>query len=259
MEKQRVSGEAKPRLQSVKRVFVKIAARVGVSPTIITAVRTVELSMLFAVGIAGAGIAVFLGLASEMTEGETHAIDRWLLLTLRNPSDLSDPIGPPWLDRVMLDITALGGIAILTLITLAAVGFLVLIRKRLEAWIVLLSVGFGVVVTNLLKLAYGRERPGFAPRDLVIDSLSFPSGHAMMSAVVYLTLGALLARSHPDRRLRIYLIALSMFMTAVVGFSRVYLAVHWPTDVLAGWAVGAVWAICSWVMMSWLQTRQTAA
>ena len=85
--------------------------------------------------------------------------------------------------------------------------------------------------------------------------MSFPSGHAALSAVCYLTLGVLLAQTQASRTLRIYFIATAMVLTLLVGVTRIYLGVHYPTDVLAGWCFGIAWALICWTVMSYFQRR----
>ena len=220
-----------------------------------TRVRRMEASVLIGIGGATAGLFAFLHLAEEVFEGDTRWFDRWLLTSLRNPADLSDPIGPHWFEEVMRDFTALGGNGVLTLIVLAAIGYLVLIRKRAAALLVLASVGGGILVASLMKWGFARPRPDLVPHGAAVFTPSFPSSHAMMAAVVYLTLGALLARTEGDWRTKVYLLSMASVVTVLVGFSRVYLGVHWPTDVLAGWAVGATWALLCWLVALWLQSR----
>jgi undecaprenyl-diphosphatase len=144
---------------------------------------------------------------------------------------------------------------VLTFVTLAVAGFLILQRKAHAALFVALAVGGGMLLSTLLKMGFDRPRPDLVPHGAVVYSASFPSGHSMMAAVAYLTLGALLARVQPRRRLKLYLLGLAILLTVAVGVSRVYLGVHWPTDVLAGWALGAAWALLCWAGALWLQRR----
>lgn len=197
----------------------------------------------------------FVSLAGEVLEGDTRAFDERLLLALRNPADLSDPIGPPWVEEMMRDFTALGGTGVLTLITVIVAGFLVITRKRQAALAVTIAVVVGTVLSNLLKWGFARPRPELVPHGTEVYTQSFPSGHSMLSAVVYLTLGAMLARMQARRRVKIYLFAVALMLTVLVGCSRVYLGVHWPTDVLAGWSLGAAWALGCQMVMLWLQRR----
>jgi len=95
--------------------------------------------------------------------------------------------------------------------------------------------------------------PDFVAHAARVFTSSFPSGHATLSAITYLTMGALLARLHTSLRIRIYLISVAVFLILLIGMSRVYLSVHYPTDVLGGWCIGAAWAMGCWVLMTWLQ------
>lgn len=199
----------------------------------------------------------FIKLASEVLEGETFAFDRWLLRALRDPVEHSLPLGPGWLQEFMIDVTALGGVSVLTLITGLAAGYLLAVRKRRTAAFLTIAVVSGAIVSTLLKWGFVRARPDLVAHLVDVDTASFPSGHAMNSAIVYLTLSALLARSEKDRRVRIYLLTVGIGLTIIIGFSRVYLGVHWPTDVVAGWCVGAAWAILCSVVARTLQRSRT--
>ena len=197
----------------------------------------------------------FFALADEVGEGSTEALDRRLLLSLRNPADLADPIGPPWLEETMRDITGWGGVVTVVFLTLSVAAYLALSARRRAALFVLVAVGGGEAVSTLLKLFYQRPRPDLVPHGMEVFTASFPSGHAMMSAVAYLTLAILLARVERNRRVSVLVLALGMAMTVLVGVSRVYLGVHWPSDVLAGWCVGAAWAALCWFVALQLQRR----
>lgn len=217
--------------------------------------RGVELQILLLLFVLGGGVWVFLEVAESILEGEAKAIDARLLLAMRTAEDPSDPIGPFWLEEMGRDLTALGGVAVLILLTLATVGYLFLIRKQRVGFFVLVAVAGGSLLSFLFKAGFDRPRPELVPHEAEVYSASFPSGHSMMSAVVYLTLGALLARLHGRRILKLYFLILAILITGAVGFSRVYLGVHWPTDVLGGWAVGSAWAVCCWLMALWFQHR----
>jgi undecaprenyl-diphosphatase len=214
-----------------------------------------EAALLVAIALAAGSLVLFGQLADEVIEGETHAFDEAVLLALRSAADPSDPIGPRWLEEQVRDLTALGSLAVLGLVSLAAVGFLILQGKRRTALLVVAAVGGGMLVSTLTKLGFDRPRPDLVPHATEVYTASFPSGHAMMAAVTYLTLGALLARAQRRRRLKLYLIGLAATLTVLVGLSRVYLGVHWPTDVLAGWTLGAAWALACWAIALWLQAR----
>jgi undecaprenyl-diphosphatase len=172
---------------------------------------------------------------------------------MRNPADLADPIGPGWIEELGRDFTALGGGAVLVMIVLAASGFLLLQRKSGAALWLLLSTGSGMLLSTLLKMGFDRPRPDLVPHGSIVYTASFPSGHSLMAAVVYLTVGTLLARVQPKRRLKIYLMTIAILLTLKVGISRVYLGVHWPTDVLAGWTIGGAGALFFWMITWYLQ------
>jgi undecaprenyl-diphosphatase len=205
--------------------------------------------------LAAGALFVFATLANAIGAGGTRAFDERILLALRTPGDLADPIGPKWLEEMVRDFTALGSTGVLTLMVLAVTGFLAMTRKGHAALTVLVAVLSGVALSQTAKWAYARPRPELVPHGAEVFSASFPSGHAMMAAVVYLTLGSLLARTQSGQAVKAYILGVAVVLTLLVGASRVYLGVHWPTDVLAGWALGGVWAQACWLVMLWLQQR----
>ena len=176
-------------------------------------------------------------------EGATSNLDRDVLLLLRSPGDASDPLGPLWLQEMARDVTALGGVAVLTFATLATAGFFALRRQFGDMIYLAVTVGGGIVVSGIAKDFFARPRPDLVPHGSFVSTASFPSGHSMMAAVAWLTLGVLIARTLADRSLKAYVLGLAIAVTLLVGVSRVYLGVHWPTDVLAGWLAGAGWAV----------------
>jgi undecaprenyl-diphosphatase len=197
----------------------------------------------------------FAELAEEVMEGDTHEVDQALLLSMRNPADRSDPIGPGWVEEIGRDITALGGNAILTLLTIAVVGYLLLEGKRRMAVVLLVATLGALGVSTLLKSTIDRDRPDLVPHHTRVYTASFPSGHSMLAASTFLTMGALLARVQRRKRMKAYILLVAITATLLVGLSRVYLGVHWPTDVLAGWTAGAAWALSCWLLARWLQKR----
>lgn len=212
-----------------------------------------ELPLLVLPGIAAAALWGFVALVDEVLEGEIHDIDGRLLLALRNRQDLCDPLGPRWFEEMMRDITAFGGTGPLTFITLAGMVYLLLRRRLRTAIFLFAAIAGGQTLSSLLKLGFDRPRPDLVPHGAHVYTASFPSGHAMMTAIVYLTLAALLARSESRRRLKAFLLLLAALVTLMVGISRVYLGVHWPSDVLGGWMVGSAWATGCWTLAVLLQ------
>lgn len=201
------------------------------------------LSVLALMAAAASALMVFVKVAGEVLEGDTHKMDTAIILWLRAADDPADPLGPVWLEDFVRDITALGSPAVLGLFVLITVVFLFLAgQKRLSLYMLAATAG-GTLAVTILKEGFDRPRPNLSPGGVYVYTASFPSGHAMVSAVVYMTLGALIARLVPGARLKLYVMTIAFCMTGLVGFSRVYLGVHWPSDVLAGWAAGAAWAL----------------
>jgi undecaprenyl-diphosphatase len=203
-----------------------------------------------------AGLLLCFGLiAQEVVEGEPIAFDRWVLLAFRRASDPSLPLGPRWLPEAARDVTALGSTVVLGIVLSVVTGYLFAAGKRHTGWFVLATVLGGTAFNSLLKLAFGRPRPDLVTPLTQVLTLSFPSGHAALSAICYLTLGALLAQTQASRKVRVYFIVIAALLTLSVGISRVYLGVHYPTDVLAGWCIGIAWALICWSIMNWFQRR----
>ena len=198
---------------------------------------------------------VVFTLAGEVLEGETLTFDRRILVALRDPANLSVPIGPPWLASAALDITALGSATVLGLTVMAVAGFLVLQGMWRTGMFVALATGGALFVNAALKALFQRPRPDVVPHLREVMTMSFPSGHALTSAVVYLTLGALSMRIAERRVTKFYCMAMAMLVTALVGASRVYLGVHYPTDVIAGWLIGLSWALLCWIAERAIERR----
>lgn len=196
----------------------------------------------------------------EMARATTpHAFDTEILLAFRQARQPYSPIGPHWLEGAVRDVTALGSTSVLVLITSAVIIYLLLIRRPTTALLMFVAVAGGQVLSSLLKFEVDRPRPDLVSHLVNETSLSFPSGHAMLSAVTYLTLGSLAARFLPDRTTKVFVLALAVLITVLVGTSRVYLGVHWPSDVLAGWCAGFAWAMLCWLAARLLQRRKVVA
>ena len=199
------------------------------------------------------GVFVFLQVAEETLEGESQGLDTAILLALRNPADTTDPLGPAWFEHAMADITALGGFAVLTLLVGMIAVFLLVMRKWGKAILLVAAPITGTLLSEGLKLGFGRPRPDLVSHLAETQSASFPSGHAMLSAITYLTLGVLLARITQGRFAKGLIISFAIMLTVLVGASRIYLGVHWPSDVLAGWCLGSAWAALWWLVAWALQ------
>jgi len=196
-------------------------------------------------------------LAEEVVQGTTQRYDEWVLRQLRSPTDRTNPIGPAWFQDMWRDVTAVGSVTVLAVVTMACTGYL-LLRKQYHVLAFLLAAIVGSpILSLLLKGLFGRPRPEFASPATHVTTSSFPSSHSMLSAVVYLTLGALLARTTTQFRYKLYFIATALMITVLVGISRIYLGVHYPTDVLAGWSFGLIWALLCWLIARFLRNRGT--
>ncbi len=219
--------------------------------------RTGELAPLLTF-LAVAGLLLAFGLlAGEVRGGGTSRVDTAVLAAFQSPTG-QGPLGPPWLHEAVRDVTALGSFAFLGLLLTAVVGYLLLVRQHGLALLMLIAVLGGTVISTLLKIGFDRPRPEITGSVRVFTA-SFPSGHATLSAVTFLTMGVLLARFAPQPRVRVYVLTLAVFLTVVVGLSRLYLGVHYASDVLAGWCAGSAWAVLCWSVALLLQRRRQIA
>jgi undecaprenyl-diphosphatase len=198
---------------------------------------------------------LFLVLAGQVGAGGTLAFDTKILRALRSADDPRRPIGPDWIASSLVDLTALGSPTVLGLVVLSVVGFLLLQGRSRTAIAVAVTCFSGELVDNAMKHAFNRPRPTVVPALREVWSTSFPSGHAMESAIVYLTLGAMLMRVADGRLTKIYCLAVAVMLTAIVGVSRIWLGVHYPTDVLGGWMIGFVWASICWLATERVEAR----
>jgi undecaprenyl-diphosphatase len=214
-----------------------------------------EASVLVAVLSVVVAVFGFVKIVEELGRGELGDFDEWLLGVLRVPGQPHVPIGPAWVAEAAHDITALGGRAILIAVTLFGLGYLAMERKHGAAVLVAVAVSGGGLLSTVMKQLFARDRPDVVPHLVAVTSPSFPSGHSMLAAILYLTLGALLARFAARRRTKVYVLTVALLATFLVGSSRVYLGVHYPTDVLAGWCAGLVWALICWLVARYLQDR----
>jgi len=189
----------------------------------------------------------FVEIADDMREADGQAFDRAVLESLRTPGDPGDPIGSKLVEIAVTDLTALGGIAVLVAVTTLVCGFLFIRRRGIAAMFIVTTLAGGIALSQVLKRFFGRERPPVEFQATEAVNASFPSGHAMLSAVVYLTIGAIVARALPQRRLKTYVMVMAVLLTGIIGLSRIYLGVHWASDVMAGWCVGAAWATTCWL------------
>ena len=208
----------------------------------------IEFSVLLAGIVVAGGVWGFVELTVVGRDSSAGAFDTEILLAFREAGQTDNPIGPLWFEEAMRDITGLGSTIVLVMVTAVAIFYLLLIGRWRTALLMLVTVGGGQILSSLLKLGIDRPRPDLVSHLAEVQTLSFPSGHAMMSAVTYLTLGSMLAGIVPGRATKIYVLGVAVLITLMVGVSRIYLGVHWPSDVLAGWCAGFAWAMLCWLV-----------
>ena len=213
-------------------------------------------ALILVIGLSGA-LWGFFNVASEVREGDTDALDHKILLALRSPGDPSDPIGSRSFEEAMRDITGLGGFTVVTLVTVVAVLAFLIHGRRRHAMVLAGTVLLAELSSDIAKTVYARPRPDLVPHGSYVYSASFPSGHSTMSAATYLTLAVLIASLEPNRGTKAMVFVLAAAMIVSIGASRVYLGVHWPSDVLAGWCLGAAWALAAWSVLRRLTRRPT--
>jgi undecaprenyl-diphosphatase len=220
--------------------------------TLWTFLRRFEARVLIGVMLAAGAVSAFLNVADEMGEGETEAFDRKLILLLRTPGDLNNPVGSKNVEEAVRDITALGGTTLVMVVSVVAVLSFLFHKKRIHALVMAAVVLAAWASSAATKALYARPRPDLVPHEAYVYSASFPSGHSTMAAAAFLTLAMLVASLEPRRRSKALAYALAGFVIVGVGVSRVYLGVHWPSDVLAGWCLGAAWALAGWLALRFL-------
>ncbi len=218
-------------------------------------VRRREVVLMVLLAALAGGVWAFLELADAVNEGETETIDERILLAFREAGTPNDPIGSRSVEGAVRDVTALGSLTVIALLTLGVGAYFFLDRRPRMGLFVLGAVSGGAGLTYAFKFLYNRTRPSLLAPEMLPGDPSFPSGHAAVAAVVYLTLGLLLARTLPKRSLKVYVVGLAVLLTLAVGTSRVYLGLHWPSDVVAGWTLGGVWALLCWQAEGLLQRR----
>ncbi|NVK54701.1 MAG: phosphatase PAP2 family protein [Alteromonadaceae bacterium] len=217
-------------------------------------IKNIDLLTLSGLLLLAACLWAFVELAGLVIDGGTAGVDKQLLLMFRSAEDLSDPIGAHWVEELMRDVTGLGGVGILTFFTIMSAAYLVIIKKSKMAIFVIVAIATGTLLSFALKYGFDRPRPDLVPHGSYVYTHSFPSGHSLMSALVYFTLASLLARVDSRRRVKIFLFFMASLLTVSIGISRVYLGVHWPSDVVAGWTAGVFWATLSFMVASRMQS-----
>ena len=194
-------------------------------------------------------ICIFLAILAAVSAGLTQGLDAAILLALRDPADLSRQLGPGWLQASGRDFTALGSNGVVGALVLVGAGLLALARERRASLFLLATLGGALVLQGLVKHWVGRPRPDVVPHTARVFTSSFPSSHATISAAITIAAAILLARARPERRFALAAGMAAICLSALVGVSRLYLGVHWPTDVMAGWALGTAWSAVCWASL----------
>ncbi|MDP2117361.1 MAG: phosphatase PAP2 family protein [Brevundimonas sp.] len=213
-----------------------------------------EIAAVTALFVIALGVMLFLELAGAVTGADGQAFDQAVLTWMQPVA--GDPRGPWWLEEAAADLTSLGGISVLGLFAVVAIAFLLIQRKRLSALLLVLGLAGGVVLSEGLKALFQRERPPGDYQAVETLNASFPSGHALLATVFYLTLGVMLTRAFPRAHLKAFVLGAAMTVALLIGLTRVYLGAHWASDVFAGWCVGAAWAMALWLAAYVVQRRQ---
>ncbi len=188
--------------------------------------------------------------------GHRFAFDSAILLAARHGEAHGVPVGPYWMKQAAIDVTALGGETVLVLVVLITAGFLAVRRLWLTLALVLGGTISGSIAVAIVKSLVGRPRPDLTDHLVQVSSESFPSGHAANSAIIYLTIATLIMQIAPGGGSRRYILIVAALLVTAIGMSRVYLGVHWPSDVLGGWAFGTLWAIGWWAIGAWARLRR---
>lgn len=206
-------------------------------------------ALLFVASLLVASVALFAAITDEVTDGDVLPYDERILTAINQTLS-------PRFDAVFVIGTDLGGVIAVVLMSAAIGGWLLYRKQRRLAAFFLSSVGGAMALNATLKLLFTRERPELWERLVTESTYSFPSGHAMASSALAFTLIVLLWPT----RWRSWVIGLGLFYMAFIGFSRLYLGVHYPTDVLAGWCLSLAWVLAMRIVfLDVLARRKTAA
>ncbi len=229
-----------------------------IPPNIPYSHRTAVPPVLVAQLLMAASFALFAAIAVAVLAGETQGLDDKVLIALRDAGDVLRPVGPRWFEEIMRAFTALGTGMSLTAVVLLGIAWFHFRGDRLSMGMLALVGAGGFLINTALKLLFDRPRPSVLPMLSDSDPWSFPSGHAMMTLAIFLALAVLIGDSVRGKWMRSTLVTAAVTISAFVGFSRMYLGVHYPSDVLAGWLAGTAWLSACWLIARRMKERRLA-
>ncbi|WP_293797384.1 phosphatase PAP2 family protein [uncultured Bosea sp.] len=199
---------------------------------------------------------IFLGLALLIVSGHSFSVDTTLIMLFRDAANPAVPLGPAWFHEAVRDMTALGSFVGLFFMALTATLALWLCGYRHLAIGLVVSLVAAFLASTVLKIAIARQRPDIVEHAALTFTASFPSGHAFLSAATLLTIASFVGLATRRTDIARFCMVMAVILTGLIGLSRIYLGVHWPTDVLGGWCLGMVW---SSVATAWLGRRMAAS
>jgi undecaprenyl-diphosphatase len=211
--------------------------------------RALEARTLVAITLIVAALLAFLRLGDAVQAGRTLDIDQRIILALRDPANPGQPRGSFWTKDILHDLTALGGVAVLTLTVVVATIFLWANGRRRHAGVLLGTVLAATFAGQLVKGAYDRPRPDLVAYGDYFSQSSFPSGHGNIATVVWMTLALIVASLERTRTGKATALLVGGFISLTAGATRVYFGVHWPSDVLGGWLLGFAWTLVAWIAL----------
>jgi undecaprenyl-diphosphatase len=234
---------------------VRVSSAVDQSPSRLSFAER-QTSLVVSVLAVGLFLLAFREIGEAVGAGGARAFDHAIYQAVRAQGSPQHSLATAWANIAAGDFSAMGSVSVLAFIVVMVCGLFLCLRRHAEAALLLVASGGGLALTNFLKDVFHQDRPPLSPEQLAGLNASFPSGHAMLSATVYLTLGALIAQFAGRRLIRLYILGVAILLTALIGLSRIYLGLHWTTDVLGGWCVGAAWAL-GWraAVLGWRRLR----
>lgn len=206
-----------------------------------------ELSALILITVVVGAAWGAVEIADLPREGASRSLDEVMLSVFRSSSDRTNPVGSRGIEDISRNISSMGSNAVLVFVSIIVVSYLLAQGRKKASWLVVASIVGSLGISFVLKLLFDRPRPDLSVESVHVTTSSFPSGHAMVSMAVYTLFAALLARLDSRRWVKIFFLASAVLINLVIGITRLHLGTHWPTDLLAGWTIGAAWTTLCWL------------